>query len=172
MNGDSSSDDEMCNPIDQFPWFKPGYQNIYDDLICDNDTKGNYTKAEETDCLINLCPNTSKQQDASNAPKKFLCVASSQAGADVLLRELEAQSVKSMVRLSRSTDDELNKKYSLDSLADIDFLAKGKQDVTAAQQHEETKRRAKVLQSARVVVSPITALLSAGANKSIIDKFL
>lgn len=107
-------------------------------------------------------------------PSKFLIVTSSQNGADVLLdrmAEFEKSGVK-IVRMSHSLNRwDLNKKYSLDKLAGIDVLSKGVRETGPEAMQEEANRRAKVLESADILIAPIVSLLSSSANKSILDKF-
>ena len=68
MNGDSSSDEE--DGMNHFPWLKKGYQNIYDDLICDEAAAKNadYPKAQETDALIKLTSTDVLEKDLLVAP--------------------------------------------------------------------------------------------------------
>ena len=77
-----------------------------------------------------------------------------------------------MVRMSHSqTRADLNNMYALDKLAGIDTFNKNR-DTSFGAQLDESKRRAKVLDEAVVVVAPITALLTSGTNKSLLDKYL
>jgi hypothetical protein len=178
MNGDSSSDEDERNEeamrMNHFPWLKKGYQNIYDDLICDEtDTKtANYPKASETDTLIHLTGGDQHERDLSLAPEKILIVTCNQVGADVILEEFEQLSLPfKIVRMSHSINNEkINSKYALDKLAKIDF-SKNK-DRDAKTQQEEADKRAKVLAAATVVVAPLTSLLTSNLNKSLLDKFV
>ena len=77
-----------------------------------------------------------------------------------------------MVRMSHSNNrDDINKKYSLDKLAKIDAFNKNR-DTSFAAQFEESKQRSNVISDSNVVIAPITALLTAGTNKTIFDKYL
>ena len=82
LEGDSSSDeDDFENTkMNHFPWFKKGYQNIYDDLIQsqkEGDTK-NYPQAEQTDRKVKLYQETVNEPRAVrfSHPEKFLVVTS------------------------------------------------------------------------------------------------
>ena len=97
-----------------------------------------------------------------------MVVTSSQAGADVLLDQMS--NLHSVVRMSHSFRDDINKKYALDTLAHIDTFKKNREN-SAQAIHEESQRRNKVLHTSKVIVAPINSLLTSGGNKSILDKY-
>jgi hypothetical protein len=77
-----------------------------------------------------------------------------------------------VVRLAHSHHrPDLDEKYALDRLADVNTHDKNR-DSSFAAQLEEGKRRAKVLADADVVVAPVFALLTSGTSKSVLDKYL
>lgn len=82
LDEDSSSDEEDSDfRMNHFPWFKPGYQNIYDDLIQDpkqSKIAKNYPKAIDTDQKIILYENAEQESSKISVknPKKFLIVTS------------------------------------------------------------------------------------------------
>ena len=67
--------------MNHFPWFKKGYQNIYDDLIQNSEeTKDakNYPQAEQTDRKVKLYQEVVNKPRAIHFshPEKFLVVTS------------------------------------------------------------------------------------------------
>jgi len=142
LDGDSSSDDEMYDDSAQngagmahFPWFKPGYTNIYDDLEMDTNAASGknmiYPKADVTDKKVYLHPSGSmsaanlhfgglqeEQEVEVKPPNRFLIITASQGAADAIIhcfeRHQEAMSdgdgsspskVQGLVRIASSQHD-------------------------------------------------------------------
>ena len=71
LDGNSSSDeDDNFDPMRQFPWFKKGYQNMYDDLEYDAKTraKDDYPK-DQKKVLEKKC-----EANFDEGPQRFLVI--------------------------------------------------------------------------------------------------
>jgi hypothetical protein len=70
LDGNSSSDDEDNVPMRQFPWFKNGYQNMYDDLEYEANSKAkdDYPK----DDIIVL--ESKKDNSYDEGPQRYLII--------------------------------------------------------------------------------------------------
>ena len=87
----------------------------------------------------------------------------------------DSQRVPNLLRLQNSMGfrEDLDAKYSLDKLANIDTSKKDKdKDNKAAVMHQETLDRSQILdQQGQIVVAPITSLLTSGTGKNVLDKY-
>lgn len=87
----------------------------------------------------------------------------------------DSKKVPNLLRLQNSMGfrDDLDAKYSLDKLANIDTSKKDKdKDNKAAVMHQETLDRSQILdQQGQIVVAPITSLLTSGTGKNVLDKY-
>ena len=174
LDGDSSSDDEEPQIKIQFPWFKKGYQNIYDDLAYDPKKTSKdhiYPKSSVTDQKF-ILGESSFSEDV-NFPKRFLVITANSGATDNMIDLFVQEGITSLVRLqhSQGNREDLDSQFAIDSLAGIDTFSKTR-DVSAPAQHDENLRRAKVLdEKGQIVLAPINALLTSGTSKSLLDKY-
>jgi len=136
LEGGSSSDEESpanqlpLHALQQYPWLKNDYLNIYDDLKFDSKqfdpVKHNYPNASQTDKKVALVKDTLGSgpipTSSLNLPGRFLVICHNQKAAENMIRLFESHydtsRVEGLIFLSQfQSCPEMNRKYGLDSLA-------------------------------------------------------